>query len=416
MAGQDQSVNLGGMLGQIAETTGSMGDAYKPVLKAATKPRGDMNDPAHLNNLAQWASSNGDAQAASMYMNQARQLEAEQKRVADATKMNTATSAYHKARTGGNAQEIADAEEALLATSNATGQDAFARMEAVNQGIRRAEDQARQEKDAAEQAAEKQAVQDFTQQLNGADDEEAIQAVVDSADPTVAPIAQRLATQRLTYLNERTRRAQMDAENAQDVVIDVTIDENLDPKLVAAHKAELEAIEALKENGKVNGTWTPTVRSAIQRRVTKLAENIYREQSRAVATDLAVTNQRRRDYQGKAGRIAMEPPSKQVYEEIEKELKAASKEKDRGDGLIFDSALESDYNSEAVMAEYRRRRMAALDAEYQDVILGDAPDTSSLGPLTGAEAEAEIDAAHAANKDKTREQVAEQLRSLGIIQ
>lgn len=77
--GSDQSVNLGGMLGQIAQTTGSMADAYKPVMQAATKPRGDMSDPAHLERLAQWASSNGDAAAASMYMSQARTARAEQK-------------------------------------------------------------------------------------------------------------------------------------------------------------------------------------------------------------------------------------------------------------------------------------------------------------------------------------------------
>lgn len=79
MAGQDQSVNLGGMLTNIADTMGSMGDAYKPVMQAATKPRGDMNDPAHLQNLAQWATQNGDAAAASMYMSQAREAKAEQK-------------------------------------------------------------------------------------------------------------------------------------------------------------------------------------------------------------------------------------------------------------------------------------------------------------------------------------------------
>ena len=79
MAGQDQSVNLGGMLTDIGKTMGSMGDAYKPVLQAATKPRGDMSDPAHLQNLAQWASSNGDTAAASMYMSQAREAKAEQK-------------------------------------------------------------------------------------------------------------------------------------------------------------------------------------------------------------------------------------------------------------------------------------------------------------------------------------------------
>ena len=79
MAGRDQSANLTGMLSDIGATVGSMGDAYKPVLQAATKPRGDMSDPAHLQSLAQWATQNGDAAAASMYMSQAREAKAEQK-------------------------------------------------------------------------------------------------------------------------------------------------------------------------------------------------------------------------------------------------------------------------------------------------------------------------------------------------
>lgn len=79
MAGQDQSANLGGMLTDIGKTVGSMGDAYKPVLQAATKPQGDMNDPVHLANLAQWATQHGDTAAASMYMTQSREAKAEQK-------------------------------------------------------------------------------------------------------------------------------------------------------------------------------------------------------------------------------------------------------------------------------------------------------------------------------------------------
>lgn len=74
MAGVDQSRNLSGMLSQIGETVGSMADPYKNVMQAATKPRGDMNDPQHLMNLSQWASSNGDSAAASAYMQQANRL------------------------------------------------------------------------------------------------------------------------------------------------------------------------------------------------------------------------------------------------------------------------------------------------------------------------------------------------------
>ena len=71
----DQSANLSGMLSQIGTTVGSMGDAYKPVAQAFSRPRGDMNDPNHLQAMAQWASSNGDSAAASLYMQQARSLE-----------------------------------------------------------------------------------------------------------------------------------------------------------------------------------------------------------------------------------------------------------------------------------------------------------------------------------------------------
>ena len=85
MAGSDQSINLTGMLGQIGNTVGSMGDAYKPVSQALSKPQGNMTDPEHLQRLAQWASSNGDSASASMYMQQARTLrdQAEKARMAE---------------------------------------------------------------------------------------------------------------------------------------------------------------------------------------------------------------------------------------------------------------------------------------------------------------------------------------------
>jgi len=103
MAGQDQSANLGGMLTDIGKTMGSMGDAYKPVLQAATKPRGDMNDPAHLANLAQWATQHGDTAAASMYMTQSRDAKA---------KAEKARTAQGQAKAAGIMQQITDAQTA----------------------------------------------------------------------------------------------------------------------------------------------------------------------------------------------------------------------------------------------------------------------------------------------------------------
>ena len=103
MAGQDQSANLSGMLTDIGKTMGSMGDAYKPVLQAATRPRGDMNDPAHLANLAQWATQHGDTAAASMYMTQSRDAKA---------KAEKARTAQGQSKAAGIMQQITDAHTA----------------------------------------------------------------------------------------------------------------------------------------------------------------------------------------------------------------------------------------------------------------------------------------------------------------
>ena len=103
MAGRDQSANLTGMLTDIGATVGSMGDAYKPVLQAATKPRGDMSDPAHLANLAQWATQHGDAAAASMYMTQSREAKAQ---------VQKARTAQGQSKAAGIMQQITDAQTA----------------------------------------------------------------------------------------------------------------------------------------------------------------------------------------------------------------------------------------------------------------------------------------------------------------
>jgi len=121
MAGTDQSVNLSGMLGGIAQTTGGMADAFKPVLQGATKPRGDMSDPNHLRNLAQWATSNGDSAMAAQYMAEARQLTAKAEAEAEKQKALQGSAAM------GNIQK---GMQDVLAKG---GPDAEKRMEALQQ-------------------------------------------------------------------------------------------------------------------------------------------------------------------------------------------------------------------------------------------------------------------------------------------
>lgn len=130
MAGRDQSVDLSGMLSQIAKTTGEMGKAYEPVMKAATKPRGSMDDPEHLQRLAQWATNNGDSAGASMYMQQSRQARSEKKEKQALDSM-AATSGMRasaqRAIAEGNVQELQRITNALgEKAANPTSTQGFA--------------------------------------------------------------------------------------------------------------------------------------------------------------------------------------------------------------------------------------------------------------------------------------------------
>ena len=367
--GQDQSVNLGGMLTDIGETMGSMGDAYKPVMKAASKPQGDMNDPAHLQRMAQWASNHGDAKSASMYAGDARRIQAERKQVTDATTINTATSAYKKAREGGDPTAILEAEKALIDAANATGQDANARLDAVQRGLAQQEEAAYQQAQRAAAEKDKQATEAFTQELNSVTSEEDIQAVVDNADPSVAPIAQRAATQRLQYLEAKTVRAERDKVAQQDIEMDsIVIDESLPDKIKSAHAAELKSINAAIAKGKVGGTWEPGVRADLIKRRNKLAEKIYHASYAQVMGEQNLTNQRRRDRDGKASRVAISLPSKQVAADIKKELQNKSEEaNEKASSWPAFTVGSSEITVEMVNAEFRRQQMEALNAEYYDL-------------------------------------------------
>ncbi len=391
MAGQDQSRQLGGMLSQIGETVGQGADAFAPVMNAAMKPRGDMNDPAHLQALAQWASSTGDQQGASMYMQQAQQLRSEQKRVSNATVMNGATSAYQKARQGGDAKAIEEAEQALIDAANATGSSAHAALDAVSSSMRQAEDAAYVQGERQAAAEEKAALEDFTKKLNSVTDSADIQAIVDGADEKVAPVAQRAATARLTYLEAQTVRQERDALNEKDVTIDLTINKDLPPNIVAAHEAELKGLEAKAKAGFVNGTWTsPTMRQEIVDAREALAKKIYGATYSKEMQDYSIDTARMRDFNGKKSRVAISTPTPKQALQIKKEMIKKSKEadydkrKEANEYFPGFFAESGDVTVEMVNNEFRRQQMVSLTAEYDDILNpgsteADPAETEELG-------------------------------------
>jgi hypothetical protein len=71
MSGSNQSVNLQGMLGDIASTVGDMGKAYDFIpnaIREVARPEVDMNDSTSLESYASWARRNGYDEEADKYL------------------------------------------------------------------------------------------------------------------------------------------------------------------------------------------------------------------------------------------------------------------------------------------------------------------------------------------------------------
>lgn len=378
MVGRDQSANLSGMLGQIAETTGSMGDAYKPVMQAAMKPKGDMNDPEHLQRLAQWASSNGDPQQASMYMTQARQRSAEMKEAAKVEKQenamkaaNTSTMAYKAALESADPDKISEAEKDMLAAAEIHGFDAMARMNGAGSFVRQQNDQAFQESEQKRVAEEREAQAKLTQQFNAVTDVADIQAVVDSAPENVAAEAQRMATARLSYLNQQEKREAYEREKTSEVYTEFTVPEGLPTEVADTLKAEHARLESLAEKGKnADGTWKDGAKRAVSQGMTKLADRAY---SASVQTAVAEENDTRirlRDVDRRRANISTQFPTKAQTEAIQKQMQEEGTVEDAYLGFI-DSTPTVSYSE--VVARFRADQNESLDQEVNS-IRGETPE------------------------------------------
>jgi len=285
MAGSDQSVNLGGMLTDIGKTVGSMGDAYKPVMQAATKPRGDMNDPQHLRNLAQWASSNGDSAMAGQYMQEARRIGTEQKvanekavKEAKDRSVNTAVSAYNTALMTGDPDKIQAAYEEAVRVGNDTGRNTI---NAVSQleGAQRQRDEAayvagKRQKAAAEEGF----VADFSTKVTGDMTAEQIQKKVDAVAPQFREQAQTIASRQITFNNQVAKDKERNADLSAPVSGDfakTSVASIKDENVRANFESRLEALE--EPAGWDGKTWATTAdRRRHQQQVDALAKEAFK--------------------------------------------------------------------------------------------------------------------------------------------
>ena len=368
MAGTDQSVNLSGMLGQIAQTTGSMGDAYNPVMQAATKPRGDMNDPAHLMRLAEWARSNGDQQSAAQYMQQSRQMQArvdEQRAKAIQTAKVGMVNEYAKASRdpSGNNQQAYDA---LMDFSTNAGVDVQREIAAVDAQ----QEQARQAQRRAQQEAEVKAEEGFKAALNakmgGTED---IAGLIESAPAQYRDLARIMVTREMQFRAAREEQASKVTDLKTPVSTELaasSVAEIQNPEAKQAFEARLEKLEAESGWDEERGEWATIVdKRNYAKRVAALENEAFR-----MATDEAVQAGRALRFaeQDKADAISAARKNKVTQSEIDAWAEANDMDivsaEDTGEGYFKSNNVTRAQAITAIIDE----RIAGIEGSGAEVI------------------------------------------------
>ena len=385
MVGRDMSANLGGMLTQIGQSVGERAKAADPVIAAATKPKGDMNDPQHLQRLAQWASQNGDPQAASMYMNQARaatnDMQRKQKEAKDLQRTqsaNAVTAQYKQALESGDQALVEKAREAVIAGANANGYDAQDRMNAASKAVRAEADAAFAEAEKKRIGEERAATEQFAQKINGTTDIDEVMEAVKTAPPELAEQAQRMANTRVAFLKNVEARQKAKEQDAAAVSTEFTMPANLPEKLNTQFKGEHTRIEKMAEAGKnKDGTWKEGARDAVEKAMTKLIDDANRAAVSLIAAEESDKRQRLRSVAHRRQMISVEDPTKDEIQRIQKEL-YDELNKDTG---FFEANKQPTYDE--IIEAYRNKKHAALDREV-NIINGREPDAKAEGGEAGS--------------------------------
>ena len=117
MAGNNQAVNLGGMLSQIGSAVGSMGqtagEAFGKTITNMTKPTVDTKDPQSVRQYANWLQSQGDEAGAMRYLQMADKLDSENKTMAA---MTSSQEANEKAALGAQQGDVRYVQEQINLT------------------------------------------------------------------------------------------------------------------------------------------------------------------------------------------------------------------------------------------------------------------------------------------------------------
>lgn len=367
MAGQDQSRQLGGMLTQIGETVGQGAEAFAPVMNAAMKPRGDMNDPAHLMRLAEWARSNGDQQSAAQYMAQSQRMRAEtEKKRAQAVQQAKVgmVNEYAKASRdpSGNNQEAYDK---LMEFSSNAGVDVQREIAGVDTQVEQARQAERRAADEAEVKAEEGFKQALNAKMGGAED---ISGLVEQSPPQYRDLARVMVTREMQFREAREAQASEVTDMKTPVSTELassSISEIQNPQAKSAFQERLKKLEAESGWDEERGEWnTIADKRNYAKRVAALENEAFR-----MATDEAVNAGRALRFaeQDRADAIASARSNKVTQAEIDEWVETNDKDI-TAEGATPGYFGRNNVTRQEAIAGVIADRIAGIEGSYGEVI------------------------------------------------
>jgi hypothetical protein len=242
-----------------------------------------MNDPAHLANLAQWATQNGDAAAASMYMSQSREAKSDARYQAAELKQKR-TEAIDQAKVGmvnkyakavESGQNPQKAYDELMEFSSNAGVDVQAQIGGIDQ--RKATQDAQQR--AADKDAEEKAEKGFRQALNaklsGAKDPTALLAQVPDQFRETAQVMIAREVQFQEQVQERDQKQRDVSSPVSTEVVTSSIASIKNTDIQDAFNSRMEALKP-EDHGWDGKQWnTPVDRRRYEQKIQSIEKEAF---------------------------------------------------------------------------------------------------------------------------------------------
>lgn len=289
MAGSDQSVNLSGMLSQMNNTIGQMGEQNGKLLGGvianANMPEVDPSNPQSMYKYAEWARRNGKPQEAMMMQQQAHAAEKEMRAKAMQQAKAGMVGKYHTAVKSGEGEQ--EAYDNLVKFGANAGEDMTRLVDQIDAGERARQDQEWQATQQAKATKRENAQQMALGAMAGKTESE-IETAISSAPEEFRDIYQEVGRREIAFQSElqKSKDRKADIKTPLDTTgVDSAIKQVENPELskrFTAEKAQLEESKGNYWNAERKEWHSPESKRAWEREVSKLHRSAWDAVTREV--------------------------------------------------------------------------------------------------------------------------------------